>query len=221
MNLIEQLTTISLFQNMKEEHLHKVLNHNLFPFNHYHKGDILYHAYDKITSFGIIISGSLQIIKEEQNGNRNIINRLARNELFAEVFIIANITKLPFTILALEDSDILWIPSSILHQQDKFSAILMQNLLQILAKKNLFMRTKNEYLSCHSIRERLLRYFYDLAMQQQSSHIVLPFQRQELADFLCVERSAMCRELGRMKKEGLITYQKHKIDLKKSLEEPL
>lgn len=165
---------------------------------------------------GIILDGNLQISKNDFQGNKMLLTSLSKGDLFAEVFAVAQIKQVPINIQVQKEAFILWIPyQNIIAPCSScpFHLKLIQNLLQILATKNLMLNKKMEYLSCRTLQERILTYLNDVCHKQNSSTIKIPFNRQELADFLCVDRSALSRELGRLQKQGLIRYHKNQFTL--------
>ncbi len=92
-----------------------------------------------------------------------------------------------------------------------FHAKLIENMLRLVANKNMFLSQKNEFLSCRSIREKLMSYLYFEMKRMGSKSFDTTFSRQELADYLCVDRSAMSRELCKMRDEGIIKFEKSKL----------
>lgn len=177
----------------------------------------IFHAGDKMHAIGVVLEGEIQIERSEINGERTIVEKFHTSNLFGEALVCAKIPHSPFTIIATRPSNILFIPyENLLHPQDMsctFHELLIQNMIQILANKNILLNQKLAHLSKRSTRDKLLSYLNYESKQQKRKDIAIPYNRQELADYLCVERSAMSAELSRMKRDGLIEYHKNHFTL--------
>jgi CRP/FNR family transcriptional regulator, dissimilatory nitrate respiration regulator len=181
------------------------------------KGEIIFLAGEKAMEIGLVLSGSVQIVKEDFWGNRSLIAHVPSGELFAEAYSCAGERKLEVSAIASEQSEIMLIdymrvvttcPSSC-----PFHARLIRNMMGILAEKNILLNHKIEHTSKRTTRDKLMSYLLEQAKTANSRRFVIPFDRQELADYLCVERSAMSSELGRMRDDGLLAYQKNRFEL--------
>lgn len=169
---------------------------------------------------GLVLEGAVQVIREDVFGNRALLARLEPGELFGETFACAEVKILPVSVQAAADSRVLLLdyrriittcPSSCI-----FHSRLIENMLQILARKNSMLNSKIEALSARSIRDRLLVFLSAQATQQNKRRFTIAFDRQELADYLAVDRSALSRELSRMREQGLIRYRKNQFELLKN-----
>jgi len=181
----------------------------------YPKGDIIILAGDTVQRIGLILSGSVKIIAEDREGKIAILTELGAAELFGEVFACAGISHSPVTVQAAEDCEILFINyQKILTTCSSacaFHAKLVENMLKILANKTLLLNQKIEILSKRSTREKLLLYF-DI-QRGMAKKFTIPYNRDEMAQYLCVDRSAMSSELGRMRDEGLIRFKKNQFEI--------
>jgi CRP-like cAMP-binding protein len=182
----------------------------------YHqKGDIILMSGDSVNFVGLILSGSVKIIKEDINGYITILTELTVPEIFGEVFACAGIAQSPVTILAAEDVEILFIDYQKIITSCSaacpFHARLIKNMLKLVAKKNLMLNQKIEILSKRTTREKLLC-FFDM-QRVAATKFTIPFNREELAHYLCVDRSAMSNELCKMRDEGLIKFQKSTFEI--------
>ncbi|MBC3803461.1 cyclic nucleotide-binding domain-containing protein [Acetobacterium fimetarium] len=177
----------------------------------YDRGEIILMTGQPVTSVGVVLSGEVQIIQEDYYGNRSILTELKPGHIFGEAFASAGIKESPVTILAKSNCRIMFLAieriistcpnSCIFHSQ------LMENLLKILARKNILLSSKNQLLSQRTIRDKVLSYLGLQAEKKGSLEFEIPFSRNELADFLCVDRSALSRVLSQLKKDGTIEYQ--------------
>ena len=169
-------------------------------------------AGDPADFIGIVLSGEIYICQTDFYGNRSIVASFTAGNLFAEAFACAGIAQLPADILAAADCRILFLSSRTLFQScDRCSSFhhqLIANLLGIVSRKNLYLNQKLSYISRGTTKEKLLAYLSDQAKQNHSNEFTIPFNRQELADFLGVERSAMSAELGKLSKLGVLETQR-------------
>jgi len=166
---------------------------------------------------GIVLSGSVQIVKNDYDGNRSIVLTVGPSGLFGESFACADISEMPVSVIAAEESEIMLIDCHhILHTCSNACGHHQQmifNLMKNLAIKNLAFHQKIEVTSKRSTREKLLTY---LSLQAQRAHAKsfrIPFDRQELADYLEVERSGLSSEIGKLKREGILRCDKNFFEL--------
>ncbi len=179
-------------------------------------GDVL-RAGDPAGRVGLVLTGQVQVIQDDFYGNRSIVASVGPGQLFGEAFACAGAAALPVGAVAAGDSEILWIDyRKILSTCEKRCAFhhrLIYNMLRVLAGKNMQLSRKVELLSKRTTREKLLCYLDGEARRAGSRSFSIPFSRQELADFLSVDRSAMCHELSKLRREGRIDFQKNRFTL--------
>lgn len=165
----------------------------------------------------IMLSGSAQIIKTDYYGNRSIIYSVEPSELFGESFACSESNSLPISVIANEPSEVMFIDCRhILHtcsNNCRFHQQLIFNLMKGLAIKNIAFHKKIEITSMRSTREKLLTYLMIQAKKSNSDIFDIPFNRQELADYLEVERSGLSSEISKLKKEGIIDCWKNHFKL--------
>jgi len=207
------LRKTDLFRGMSDMDIEHILNCLGSRKHIYHKGQYIFMEGETNPKVGIVLSGSVQAIKETRNGDCILINQMKPGEIFGLSHVCAQVEKLPLSIVAADNCEILFIELNQLvqtcHNACKFHIDMIKNALWVLARKNLFLDTKMYYISHKTIRERLVTYLQDQEHKFNSSEFEIPFNREKLADFLCVDRSALSRELGNMKDEGLIEYKKN------------
>ncbi len=183
----------------------------------YKKDAYILMAGDTIDFVGIVLSGRVQIVKEDFGGNRNIISELTEGELFGEAFACAGIETAMYSVQAATDCEIMKIEFKKIvttcSNACEFHSMLISNMLKIIAKKNLELNGKMEIISQRTTREKLMTYLLGQAEKAKNSRFTIPFSRNELADFLCVERSAMSRELSKMRDDGILDYEKNNFKL--------
>ena len=211
------LITTALFNGVEEKELGGMLVCLSATIKHYGKNDIILMAGSKATSIGILVEGTAQITREDAEGNRAILSELVKTDIFAEAYVAAVRDEIPITVTATADCSVVWIPFSKVVVQCTFSCDfhrqLIQNMMRIIAEKNINMNEKMRLLSCKTTKEKLLTYLQDYSDKVGKDKFKIPFSRNELADFLSVDRSAMSRELSKLRDEGLIRYQKNEFEL--------
>ena len=179
----------------------------------YQKNEYILRAGEETSSIGIVLSGNVHIIQEDFWGNRSILTDVVPSELFAESFSFVEGQKLPISAVAVQDSKILFIHYRKLlspcHSSCAFHTRLIENMLKILADKTVFLTKKMEFLSKRTIREKLLTYLSSQAIETGKTSFSIPFNRQELAEYLSVDRSALSNELSKMRKEGILNFNRN------------
>ena len=170
----------------------------------YEKEEMIYRAGNTVTSLGVVMHGSVMIVNDDLWGNRSILDRVPGEKLLVDVFA-AEVTEVLFLNVGKMLSQ---CPNSCGHHTQ-----LIRNLLAISAQKNLQLSRRIFNTSSKSIRGRLLSYLSDQAVKNESERFDIPFNRQQLADYLGVDRSALSAELGKMKREGLLEFRKNHFHL--------
>lgn len=179
----------------------------------FRKGDVVAFEEENIRHIGIVLSGAVDMIKEDLWGNKTMLVRMRKNELFGETFACGedNLSVVTFTVS--EDAKILFMPFDRVMRSCTMACVfhhrLIENMVRIIAGKNRDLMRKVEAVSKRTIREKLLAYLSIQAQIQKSRYFELPLGRVELAEYLCVDRSALTRELVKMKEDGLIDYDKN------------
>lgn len=207
----------ALFHDVSETNLLGMLHCLLAKVKTYDKNTYIIHATQSPLDVGIVLSGRANIISEDYWGNRNILTTLEPGELFGEAFACAQAKLNSFNVIAAEKSKIMFINYAKIttpcQRACSFHTKIIQNMLQLVSQKNIMLTTKIEHLTKKTTREKLLSYLSNEAIKKHSNSFSIPFNRQELADFLSVERSAMSAELSRMQKDKLISYHKNQFTL--------
>ena len=202
-----------LFENIEEEKLPILIDCLGTKIIHVSKGQQIFSEGDKAEDIGILINGNIQVVRDDYFGNRSILANLETGNLFAEAFACSEIKVLPVSVFAVSDCDIMLIKcerilSPCCNACD-FHSKLIHNLVKILAHKNIMLNQKIEVTSKRTTREKLMTYLLGQAKKQGKDSFFIPYDRQELADYLEVERSAMSAEIGKLCKEGVIETKKN------------
>lgn len=215
---MEFLKNVALFKGISPVEIPEILKCLNARTSGYKKQDIILMEGQSVSSVGIVLSGGVQIMKEDYMGNRNILAEISPGNLFAETYSCVQANHIPITAICISDGEILWVDYqrivSTCSTACPFHTKLIENMLLILASKNLLLSQKIEHISKRTTREKLLAYLSDQAAQRETHEFNIPFNRQELADYLCVDRSAMSNELSKLQKEGVLEFSQNHFLLK-------
>lgn len=179
----------------------------------YDKGEFIYREGTLPVRAGLILEGSVHIIKEDFWGNRSILSEVGKAGMFGETYSCLGGESLGVSVEAAEDCKCLFLDFqkmlAMVEQGPVRQSQIVFNLIRILAGKNLFLTKKMEYISQRSTRQKLLAYLSEQSRSVGNPEFYIPFNRQQLADFLAVDRSAMSAELSKLRKEGVLDYRKN------------
>ena len=182
------------------------------------RGSFIFLEGEALRQVGVIISGTVQMVKEDVWGSRMILTSFAPGDVFGESFVCNDQAASTVSFLATADCRILFLPFHRLlaacARSCQFHHRLIENMAVILAAKNVQLMNKMELLAKKTIRERILLWLSQQAQYQGSTRITSPLGRVELAEYLCVDRSALTRELNRMKADGLIDFKRNAFELR-------
>ncbi len=216
-NYLELIGATPLFAGVERSQLDALLGCLNAQQRTAQKHDILLLAGDRPTQVGIVLSGILHITKEDSDGVRTIVASLAPGDLFAEALCCAGVAESPVTVTAETDAEVLLLPFERLLTMCPNSCPhhtrLIQNMLALMASKNLLLQSRLEVLRLKTIRAKVLHWLTSLNAQP-GRPVTVPFNREQMADFLCVDRSALSHELIKMKRDGLIDYHLNTFRLK-------
>ena len=177
------------------------------------KGGIVALEGENLRHIGIVLSGSVDMVKEDLWGHKTMLLRIRKDEIFGETFACGEDNLSVVTFQVSEDARILFLPfDRVMHSCTmacRFHHQLIENMVHIIANKNRDLMRKVEVVSRRSIREKLLTYLSIQSQAQGSRYFEIPLGRLELAEYLCVDRSALTRELAKMKDEGLLDYDRN------------
>jgi len=181
------------------------------------KGQPIFREGDPATQVGMVLSGAVRMIREDYYGNRSIVAHIGPAELFGETYACAGIDALPISVVADEDSQVLLMDcrriTTTCCSACSFHNRIIFNLLKLVAMKNLVFDQKIQVTSKRTTREKLMTYLLDQAKLQGGSTISIPFDRQELADYLEVDRSGLSAEISKLRREGILESEKNKFVL--------
>jgi CRP-like cAMP-binding protein len=199
-----------LFRNIREEDLGHLLNCLGARVRIFNEDEYVFLAGSVVNYIGIVLSGRVDILKESPAGSRHILAYALPSNIFAEVIVCTQKRISPVTVQAKEPTEILLLPYERIiiacGNSCEFHFGLIQNMMLILGEKNLNLNRKLEILTLKGMRERIASYLISEYMERGKTTFLITLNRTELADYLNVSRTSMCRELARMKEDGLIDF---------------
>ena len=220
-NLPDAFKHAALFQGIDGDDLAGMLQCLGARTQSFSKDSMVLLAGSEATHFGIVLSGRLQVLREEYTGERSIVAQLHPGELFAEAYACAPAKTgekiLPVSVRAAQASEVMFLDAGRIaascsstcgHHQK-----LIENMLGVLASKNLFLNRKMGHLSKRTTRQKVLSYLSEESARQGGGVFQIPFSQQELADYLCVERSGLSVTLSQLRREGIIRYDRSLFEL--------
>lgn len=214
---ISVLKNSKLFHGTEESDIYSILNCFQAKVLHYKKGEYIIRHGDVINNIMILLDGCLCIQRDDYWGNRSIVNIVNIGEIFGEAYTAHDSKPILNDVTAIKDSSVIFLNINkvlnICSSSCQFHSYIIQNLYFAISEKNQLLVQKLGYMSKRTTREKLISYLSDQAKIQGSNSFTIPMNRQQLADFLSVDRSAMSKELCKMRDEGLIVFNKNKFIL--------
>ena len=212
-NMTDVLKKCVLFNGLNENEIEAVLGCVSSQKKKFDEGNIIYHQGDIIDEIGIVIEGSVSVVKEDFWGNRSIISIIPKGAIFGEVYASLETKPMDNTVYAAEKSEILFMNiSKILDtcsNSCQFHKNLVHNMVRVLAGKNIMLMEKISHISKKTTREKVLSFLSAEAKKSGSAYFEIPFSRQEMAEYLSVDRSALSKELGKMRDEKIIDFDRN------------
>lgn len=218
---LKDLNKISLFSHLSQDNLEKLLNSFNSKIIHLDKNEIIFREGEVYHNMCILLEGEVILSNTDEYGNRNIIDSVGKNQIFAEVFSFTSKKISPVTATTNKISTLLLVNTDELLSVDNLDDLdlirekqeIISSLLHTFADKNLILLSKIEVVSRRNIREKILHFLELHKLKNQSNIFLIPYSRKDMADFLGVDRSALSRELSRLKDDGLIDYEKNTFKL--------
>lgn len=204
----QTLLASPLFHGFTEDTLREFLSHAHLIVKNYKKNDFVAFSGDPMEGLGLVLDGSILIMRENVMGQRVIMTEFGPSDMFGEALIFSKHPLWPATIKTTKASTILFMPMdtflAALPKCQTCQTLLLSNLLRDMSDKTLLLTRKIHYLTLKGMRARIFAYLTDMYQMQQHLELKLPHSREEIAEILNVSRTAMSRELGRLVKEGLL-----------------
>ena len=211
------LKRTKLFSGVGEDEIGTMLSCLGARLRRYKKGEYVLRQGEHLDDITLLAEGRLHIQREDYWGNRSILGSIGVGEIFGEAYAAPESGALLNDVIAVEDSAVFFFDVrrviTTCSSACRFHAAVVQNLFFAISEKNRSLVLKLGFLSKRSTREKLLSYLSEEAERQSSPEITIPFNRQQLADYLSVDRSAMSNELCKLRDEGLLTFEKNRFHL--------
>lgn len=220
-NYLDILAICPLFFGIRQEDMSAMLSCLDAKQRTYSKGEIILGEGAPTNLLGVVLGGTVQVVREDYFGNRSMMAKLGPADLFAEAFALAGVEGMPVNVVAAESCEVMLIDVSRISRPCAkacgFHQQMIYNLMRILALKNLACNQKIEVTSKRSTREKLMAYLLIQAKRAKKSSFIIPFDRQELADYLEVDRSGLSTEIGKLRREGVLDCEKNRFTIKTPL----
>lgn len=211
---------MALFSGLSEQELQQLLTCLGAYEKRYDKHTFIYQAGAKAVQMGLVAEGTVQVLRDDYWGNENIVAVLEAGDTFAESYACVPELVLEVSVQARTPARIFFVNmQKLLRPCEKncpFHHRVIQNLVGLLAGKNVFLQEKLSYLTQRTTRQKLLTYLSAVSLKCKTTRFEIPLNRQQLADFLSVDRSALSNELSKLRKEGILDYDKNKFFFKKA-----
>lgn len=202
-----------LFAGIGAENMEGMLGCIGYHIRTFRKGEIISFEEETINHVGVVLEGSVDMIKEDVWGNRTMLLRSYRSDVFGETFACGEDSLAVVSFEASQDSKVLFLSfCRVMHTCTHacvFHQTLIENMVRIIARKNRELMRKVEVVSKRTLREKILAYLSIQSQTQGASRFEVPLGRVEWAEYLCADRSALTRELAKMKNDGLIDYHRN------------
>lgn len=209
----EFLKKTMIFQEMDDNELTASLDFFRAYEQKFKKGSTILHAGDLTDKMGLVMEGSVTVESDDAWGNRSILSKVEAGGFFAETYAVLPKEPLLVNVIANEDCHILFLRIGSLKQlqnnMEQWMIKFVSNLLMLSMHKNLMLSSRSFHTAPKTIRGRVMAYLNSVSMQKHAREFNIPFDRQQLADYLNLERTALSKELSKMKADGLIDYYKN------------
>lgn len=210
---LEILKRCPLFQGIAPEELLAMLDCIGADAKEYRKGTFILTEGLPVREIGILLSGRIELAQTDYHGNKNLLATVHAGELFGESFACAGLARSPLDAVTSEDCTVLLLRMEKIlltcHNGCTFHNRMIFNLVHVLAAKNVMFQQKFTVISKRSTREKLLTYLHGQAGDRAQAGFDIPLDRQALADYLGVDRSGLSAELGKLAREGVLSFRKN------------
>jgi CRP-like cAMP-binding protein len=212
------LKRTKLFSGVGEDDITAMLSCLGARLRTFEKGEYVLRQGEHLDDILVLAEGSLYIQKDDYWGNRSILGHIGVGEIFGEAYASPESGALLNDVVAVENSSVFFFDVkrviTTCSSACRFHTLVVQNLFFAISEKNRSLVQKLDYLSRRTTREKLISYLSEEAKKQNSSYFTIPFNRQQLADYLSVDRSAMSNELCKMRDDGLLEFEKNRFKLR-------
>lgn len=216
-NYISILKQSQLFSGVTENEIEKMLHCLGATIHEYPKGSYIFQQGEDLKYITVLVKGKLYVQRDDFWGNRSIIHQINCGEMFGEAYASPDSGPILNDVIAVEDSSVIFFDArrilAVCSSTCKFHTMVVQNLFFSISNKNRALMQKLGHMSKRTTRDKLISYLSEQAKNNNCETFDIPFNRQQLADFLSVDRSSMSNELCKMRNEGLLTFEKNRFHL--------
>lgn len=213
--ILKVLEASALFSGFPQDILQQIISYR--QLQEYRKGQFLVSPQQELSRFGILLSGKIHIMHIFQEGSYSLMSVLTAGDMLGADLICTRTRRSPYHAMTAAPVRMLYFPSSMLTEPgffpERWRLLALSNLATWISNENIKKEYRLAILSQKGLRERILTYLTMQASRKQKTAFTIPFSREELAAFLCVNRSALSHELSLMQYEGLITFRKNYFSL--------
>ena len=211
---ISVLSGSALFNGFDETEVNNLLGSLNAREKRFRKGAMIFHSGDVISTLCFVITGSVTIESNDMWGNRTILNLVSKGQFFAESYALLSDEPMLVDVCANEDCTIVYLDMKSVGRLDESMRVrLLANLLTITTRNNLHLSSRSFHTAPRQVRGRIMAYLNTVSVQKNSREFDIPFDRQQLADYLNVERSVLSNELSKMQRDGLIRCRKNHFEI--------
>ena len=211
---ISVLSGSVLFKGFNESEVNALLISLNAREKKFRKGTMIFHSGDVISTLCFVTEGSVTIESNDMWGNRTILNLVGKGQFFAESYALLPDEPMLVDVCANEDCNIVFLDMKSIDKLDEnIRARLLANLLRITTRKNLHLSSRSFHTAPRQVRGRIMAYLNTVSVQNHRREFDIPFDRQQLADYLNVERSVLSNELSKMQRDGLIRCRKNHFEI--------
>lgn len=211
------MKNISLFDKIKDDGIENILENLQGEPKVYPKGDLIWQQGDNISKIGIVLVGLLKIYTQNPDGSETLLGQVKDGEVFGVNYLCSGINVSPVTVQAQKQTGVLFISYEKMLKAcsggNDWQVKLLRNMFMSVSKENLVLCERLKILDKKSIREKVMTYLNNQALKARSKKFEVDFNREKMAEYLCVDRSALSRELSNLRNEGIIEFQKNEFTL--------
>lgn len=203
-----------LFKDMEEGEIKSAISHYHGYEKTFENKEVIYRTGDVVDEIGLILEGSANAVAYDYWGNESILGSIKGGEVFAVPYVAIPGAKLQNDVVANKNCKVLFLNIKDMLKAGRYEGTLMHNLFMISIKRTLTLHSRMKHISEKTIRGKLISYLSEQSVARGSATFTIPFNREQLAQYLCADRSALSNELSKMQREGMVEYKLNSFALK-------
>ncbi len=212
------LKETGLFEGIEDDEIETMLNCLGAHRARYSKDEFIFRRGDSTDSVGVVLGGNVRMIREDWWGRRTVLGDVRQGQVLGTEYACAHGRPLDVSMTATEPTEVLFLDigraANVCTSSCEFHNRLVRNLISVLAHDSLSLNQRLDQISKRSTRDKICAFLSDQSRRAGSNEFYITFNRQEMADYLGVDRSAMSNELSKMQRDGLLEYEKNHFILK-------